>query len=82
MDPMDAEKRIAGRGDSERPRRDEPRGDEMSPESAEREPGRGTDVEREGLTSRPTQRYPGDGEVPTSDSPRPPSDEGDEDAAK
>ena len=51
-----------------------PMGEESNPDRAEREPGRGPDVEREGLTSRP-QRYPGDGEVPTSDSPRPSSDE-------
>lgn len=69
MGPMDERKKNAGGAENERPI-----GEESNPDRAEREPGRGSDVEREGLTSRP-QRYPGDGDGPTSDSPRPSSDE-------
>ncbi len=56
------------------PENERPMGEESNSNRAEREPGRGSDVERESLTSRP-QRHPGDGEVPTSDSPRRSSDE-------
>ena len=51
--------------------------------SGDREDPR-ADVEREGLESRPSQRHPGDGEVPTGDSSRRSSEESeaDEDAAK